>query len=84
MAELPYCENDRMKLIKMSQQKLKNPILQWMGMGIAMLVCCLVPMAAFFFLNGSWRALVGHDNKQPASNPSTSQQQLQPTKKSTE
>ncbi|MEG4241863.1 hypothetical protein QUA46_04755 [Microcoleus sp. MON2_D6] len=68
-----------MKLIKMSQQKLKNPILQWMSMGIAMLACCLVPMAAFFFLNRSWRALVDYDNKQPASNQSTSQQQLQPT-----
>jgi len=58
------------------------------GYGIAMMACCLLPMAALFFINASWRALVGHDNKQPASNQSTnqstSQHQFQPTKKSTD
>lgn len=77
-----------MKFPKMSQQELKNQTLKWMGVGIAMMACCLVPMAALFFINASWRALVGHDNKQPASklstNQSTSQHQFQPTKKSTD
>jgi len=58
----------------MSRQELKNPTLKWMGMEIAMMACCLAPMAALSFINGSWQALVSHDNKQPASNPSTNQQ----------
>jgi len=65
----------------MSQPDSKDQTMKWMW--IAMVLCCAVPLAVFFFLGGGLGFLFGSASQQPTSNRSTSQsipqQKPQPT-----